>query len=266
MGSLLSKPMPNLITAIMKISKIVPFALVVVSLLAGPGAMYANEGGAVSPPGQAQLSDAEMLEIYGWMAGMRAGISRLGLTEEELAAFSRGIDAARSNRDLDVDLQAVGPLISQFVQMKFDAHMARLKAEEEAKAEAYWAEVLQQEGVESLPSGLAYKILAPGNDVKPTATDTVRVHYTGKLIDGKVFDTSDGGGPFTSRLDEVIEGWTQGVPLIGEGGSMKLYIPAKLGYGDAGSGQIPPGATLIFEVELLEVVKPRPAAEVGAPE
>ncbi|MDB4384997.1 FKBP-type peptidyl-prolyl cis-trans isomerase [Opitutaceae bacterium] len=250
----------------MKISNFAPSAVVAVLLLAVPGDLSAEEGEASSTQGKAQLSDAEMLEIYGWMAGMRAGVSRLGLTAEEMEAFNRGIDAARSNRDLDVDLQAVGPLISQFVQTKFDAHMARLKADEEAKAEAYWAEVLQQEGVESLPSGLAYRILAPGNSVKPTASDTVRVHYTGKLIDGKVFDTSDGGGPFTSRLDEVIEGWTQGVPLIGEGGSMKLYIPAKLGYGDAGSGQIPPGATLIFDVELLEVIKPEPAAEVGTPE
>lgn len=250
----------------MKILKFVSSAVVAVSLLAGSGGLSAQEGGAAASQGKAQLSDAEMLEIYGWMAGMRAGISRLGLTTEELAAFNRGIDAARSNRDLDVDLQAVGPLISQFVQTKFDAHMARLKAEEEAKAEAYWAEVLKQEGVELLPSGLAYRILEPGNEVKPAATDTVRVHYTGKLIDGKIFDTSDGGGPFTSRLDEVIEGWTQGVPLIGEGGSMKLYIPAKLGYGDAGSGQIPPGATLIFDVELLEVIKPAAAADVVAPE
>ena len=105
-----------------------------------------------------------------------------------------------------------------------------------------------------MESGLAYKIIESGSAVKPTAADTVRVHYTGKLVDGTVFDTSEGGGPFISQLDEMIEGWTQGVPLIGEGGSIKLFIPAELGYGDSGSGRIPPAATLVFDVELIEVL------------
>ena len=262
----LSSLVTTLILNLMKIRRYLTLSVVTILFLSSGGALWAEETDTPAGRVEAQLSDAEMLEIYGWMAGMRAGISRLGLSEVEMEAFNRGIDAARSNEDLDVDLQAVGPMISQFVQKKFDAHMARLKAEEDVKAEAYWAEVLNQEGVESLPSGLAYKIVEPGNEVKPTATDTVRVHYTGKLIDGTVFDTSEGGGPFTSRLDDVIEGWTQGVPMIGEGGAMKLYIPAKLGYGDSGSGRIPPGATLIFDVELLDVIKPELAAETPAGE
>ncbi len=205
-----------------------------------------------------------MLNIYGWMAGMRAGISRLGLTDEEFTAFVQGIDAARSAQDLDVDLQAVGPQISEFVQAKFEAHMANLKAEQLLESEAYWSEVLSAEGVKQLDSGLAYRILAPGNEVKPSGTDTVRVYYTGKLVDGTVFDTSDGGGPYETELDRVIEGWTQGVPLIGEGGKIMLYIPAELGYGDEGSGRIPPGATLVFEVELLEVVREAPEEETSS--
>ncbi|GAB5562087.1 MAG: FKBP-type peptidyl-prolyl cis-trans isomerase [Synoicihabitans sp.] len=211
---------------------------------------------------EARLSEAEMLSIYGWMAGMRAGISRLGLSDEEFAAFVQGVDAARSGQDLDVDLQAVGPMISEFVQAKFEIHMAQVKAAEMAKSEAYWAEILSLEGVVQLESGLAYRIIEAGNDKKPTAADTVRVHYTGKLIDGTVFDSSEGGGPFETELNRVIEGWTQGVPLIGEGGRISLYIPAELGYGDEGSGRIPPGATLIFDVELLEVVQ---TSATGAP-
>lgn len=245
------------------------FPTLIASLaLLGTPPSVAQENAAPAAPAttpEAQLSDTEMLEIYGWMAGMRVGISRLGLSDEEMKAFAKGIDAARSNQDLDVDLQAVGPMISQFVQTKFEAHMENLQAAEEAKSEVYWTEILAQDGVQSLESGLAYTIIEPGSTVKPTATDTVRVHYTGKLVDGTVFDTSEGGGPFVSRLDEMIEGWTQGVPLIGEGGSIKLFIPAKLGYGDAGSGRIPPGATLVFDVELIEVLPSEtPVAETSS--
>lgn len=241
----------------------IPFLTVITSLaLICVSPLLAQEDAVATAPEQAELSDAEMLEIYGWMAGMRAGISRLGLNDEDMKAFILGIDAARSNRDLDVDLQAIGPMISEFVQSRFESHMEELQAVEEAKSEIYWTEILAQEGVQLLESGLAYKIIEPGSAVKPTADDTVRVHYTGKLVDGTVFDTSEGGGSYVAKLDEMIEGWTQGVPLIGEGGSMKLYIPAELGYGDAGSGRIPPAATLVFDVELLEVLP----TETPAPE
>jgi len=233
----------------------IPFVTAITSLaLLCISPLMAQEEAVAIAPEQAELSDAEMLEIYGWMAGMRAGISRLGLNDEDMKAFILGIDAARSNRDLDVDLQAIGPMISEFVQSKFESHMEELQAVEEAKSEVYWTEIRALEGVHFLESGLAYKIIESGSAVKPTAADTVRVHYTGKLVDGTVFDTSEGGGPFISQLDEMIEGWTQGVPLIGEGGSIKLFIPAELGYGDSGSGRIPPAATLVFDVELIKVL------------
>ena len=117
--------------------------------------------------------------------------------------------------------------------------------------------------MQQLPSGLAYTIVRPGDGPKPVATDTIRAHYTGSLIDGTVFDSSEGGGPFETELDQVIEGWTQGLPLIGEGGAIKLYVPASLGYGDTGTSSIPPGATLIFEVDLVAV---SPSGEVPSTE
>lgn len=212
------------------------------------------------------LSDQEMLQIYGWMAGMRAGISRLGLTAAELEAFQQGVAAAADGEDLEVDLQFVGPEISKFVQGKFDAHMAGLKAEQEAAAAAYWESLLAKDDVQQLQSGLAYTIVRPGSELRPGPLDTVRAHYTGRLIDGTVFDTSEGGGPFETRLNQVIEGWTQGLPLIGEGGAIKLYIPADLGYGDEGTPSIPPGATLIFDVELVSVTPASPPESAAMPE
>lgn len=234
--------------------------LALIGFCMGPWSLAATPDptSSAAPAAEApELSDADMLRVYGWMAGMRAGISRLGFSEADMAAFQQGVAAAGAGDDLEFDLQSVGPRISQFVQTKFDAHMARLKAEQVAKAAAFWTELLADEEVKQLESGLAYTIVRAGGALRPGPTDTIRAHYTGRLIDGTVFDTSEGGGPFETQLNQVIDGWTQGLPLIGEGGAIKLYIPAELGYGDEGTPSIPPGATLIFEVELLEV---RPAA------
>jgi FKBP-type peptidyl-prolyl cis-trans isomerase FklB len=113
-----------------------------------------------------------------------------------------------------------------------------------------------QAGIIELPSGLQYKIVNPGDSkLKPTATDTVVVHYTGSFLDGKVFDSSKNHGkPITFPLNRVIPGWTEGVQLVGKGGTIMLFIPANLAYGEAGAGNsIPGNSTLIFEIELIDV-------------
>ncbi|MBL4701608.1 MAG: FKBP-type peptidyl-prolyl cis-trans isomerase [Phycisphaeraceae bacterium] len=111
-----------------------------------------------------------------------------------------------------------------------------------------------KEGVKTTASGLQYKITKVGTGKSPTATDTVRVHYRGTFIDGKTFDSSyDRGEPVEFPLSGVIPGWTEGLQLIKEGGKAMLWIPGDLAYGPQGRGEIPPSATLIFEIELLEV-------------
>jgi FKBP-type peptidyl-prolyl cis-trans isomerases 1 len=122
----------------------------------------------------------------------------------------------------------------------------------------------KESGVVALPNGLQYKINAPGDqNIKPTATDTVVVNYSGKFINGKEFDSSKKSGmPARFVLGGVIPGWTQGLQLIGKGGKIKLFIPANLAYGERGAGNvIPANSTLIFEVELLDVIKGAPAAK-----
>ena len=111
-------------------------------------------------------------------------------------------------------------------------------------------------GVVTLPSGLQYKILKEGTGPKPTAGDRVRVHYHGTLINGKVFDSSvERGEPIAFGVSEVIPGWTEALQLMPQGSKWQLFIPSDIAYGDAGAGaDIPPGATLIFDVELLEVI------------
>jgi FKBP-type peptidyl-prolyl cis-trans isomerase len=112
-----------------------------------------------------------------------------------------------------------------------------------------------KEGVQVTPSGLQYKVLREGKGRQPGANDTVEVHYKGALISGKVFDSSYARGQSISfPLNTVIPGWTEGLQLMNEGAKYELVIPAKLGYGAKGAGNvIPPNATLVFEVELLKV-------------
>ena len=134
------------------------------------------------------------------------------------------------------------------------------KAEEQAASantsgEDFLKENAKKEGVITLPSGLQYQVLREGNGKKPSATDQVECHYEGTLVDGQVFDSSyQRGETATFGLDQVIKGWTEGLQLMQAGAKYRFFIPYTLGYGDRGAGQsIPPYATLIFDVELINV-------------
>lgn len=126
-----------------------------------------------------------------------------------------------------------------------------------AEGDAFLAQNKSQSGVTTLASGLQYKVVKMGNGPKPLKTDKVKVHYVGKLIDGKEFDSSvKRGEPAEFPVGEVIPGWTEALQLMPVGSKWMLYIPSSLAYGDQGAGGvIPPGSVLTFEVELLEIVK-----------
>ncbi|UCF95727.1 MAG: FKBP-type peptidyl-prolyl cis-trans isomerase [Desulfobacterales bacterium] len=130
-------------------------------------------------------------------------------------------------------------------------------AKNRAEGEAFLAENARKEGVKTQPSGLQYKVLQEGSGATPKASDTVRVHYRGTLIDGTEFDSSySRGQPATFRADRVIAGWKEALQLMKEGAKWQLFIPAQLAYGERGAGaKIPPNSTLIFEVELLAIEK-----------
>lgn len=123
------------------------------------------------------------------------------------------------------------------------------------RGETFLRQNAKLEGVKTLPSGLQIKIINGGTGRQPKATDTVVVHYRGRLISGTEFDSSyKRGEPSTFRLNQVIKGWTEGVQLLKEGGKAELYIPSELAYGSRGSGlAVGPDETLIFEVELVAV-------------
>ncbi len=123
------------------------------------------------------------------------------------------------------------------------------------KGSAFLAENAKKDGVISTASGLQYQVLQQGSgDRQPTATDTVRVHYHGTLIDGTVFDSSvERGETISFPLNRVIPGWTEGVQLMKVGDKFRFFIPSNLAYGTRKAGKIPPGSVLIFDVELFEI-------------
>jgi FKBP-type peptidyl-prolyl cis-trans isomerase FklB len=137
------------------------------------------------------------------------------------------------------------------------AHEAGSSARKEG--DTYLAANKAKDGVKVLPDGLQYKVLTDGNGPKPAATDTVTVNYRGTLIDGKEFDSSyKRGQPASFPVNGVIKGWTEALQLMPVGSKWQLFIPADLAYGDRGAGaDIGPGATLIFEVELLSIGEPK---------
>ena len=168
------------------------------------------------------------------------------------------IDAANGQSRLN-DQQAF-PLLQRFQkeferrQMEQEARNNPVARENIEKGEKFMKEIGNNKSVYTTKSGLKYRRVKEGNGKHPKATDRVKVHYTGTLIDGKKFDSSvDRGEPLTFPLNQVIPGWTEGLQLMDEGSKYILYIPYNLGYGTRDMGDIPAGSTLIFEVELLEI-------------
>jgi len=161
------------------------------------------------------------------------------------------------NKKSIIDPAVKEKVIQQFQmeqQAKQQAKSAQKSAESKAKGAAFLAENKKKEGVITTPTGLQYKIIKYASEEHPKATDVVKVHYHGTLIDGTVFDSSvERKEPATFPLNRVIPGWTEGVQLMTLGSKYIFYIPSNLAYGDREAGSIPPGSTLIFEVELLEI-------------
>ena len=132
----------------------------------------------------------------------------------------------------------------------------KMNAENIEKGKAFLAENAKKEGIVTLPSGLQYEVITEGNGKKPSATDRVKCHYEGTLIDGTLFDSSiKRGQPAVFGVNQVIQGWVEALQLMTEGSKWRLFIPSELGYGAQQAGEmIPPHSTLIFEVELIGVL------------
>jgi len=171
-------------------------------------------------------------------------------------------------------LQGKEPALSQAEMQKvYSDWQQRMRAKQLAKQKKEAAENLAagtafleankaKQGVKVLPSGLQYKVITEGTGNTPTADDKVKTNYRGTLIDGTEFDSSyKRNKPAEFRVKGVIKGWTEALQLMKEGGKWELYIPANLAYGERGRPGIPPNSTLVFEIELIEIVKPAEATK-----
>ncbi len=182
-----------------------------------------------------------------------------GIRGLEFDDFVAGVKAILSGSEPAVPFKEAGQLLEKY--------FAEIEAEQKAEAEALSAALREEgetflkmnaekEGVVVLPSGLQYKVITEGTGKKPSATDQVKCHYEGTLLNGQKFDSSyDRNQPAVFGLNQVIKGWTEGVQLMSEGSKYEFYIPYDLAYGEHGApGAIPPYATLKFVVELIEVL------------
>ena len=196
---------------------------------------------------------------YALGLGIGHQLMDMGAQELNIDDFAQAIKDILAGKKPLIAAGEAQTLVQNFFQEQ--EKKQRAAAAERGKAtrevgEKYLEENAKKEGVVTLPSGLQYKVLREGNGRKPKATDQVKCHYEGMLVDGTLFDSSlQRGEPATFPLNGVIAGWTEGLQLMQEGAKYRFFIPYHLGYGERGAGaQIPPFAALVFDVELIEVL------------
>lgn len=191
---------------------------------------------------------------------MAQSLKQQGMTNLNNALLQRGMDDALRGQKTLLTIDQAGDVMNTFQQKQYaikNAESIKVSAENKKTGNAFLAENKAKPGVVTTASGLQYSVEKEGTGAKPTATDRVKVHYTGRLLDGTVFDSSvERKTPAEFGVNEVIKGWTEALQLMPVGSKWKLYIPSELAYGDRGAGQdIKPGSTLMFDVELLDIVK-----------
>lgn len=200
------------------------------------------------------------MDKVSYALGMGIGQQLKGMGGEAIQVedFAQAIKDVLTGNEPALSGAEAQKLVTEFIQkqeLKQQETMAEQGKEAKGAGEAFLAENAKKENVITLPSGLQYQILNEGTGRKPKATDQVKCHYEGTLIDGTIFDSSyKRGEAAVFPLNGVIAGWTEGVQLMSEGAKYRFFIPFNLAYGANGAGgMIPPYAALIFDVELIEI-------------
>jgi FKBP-type peptidyl-prolyl cis-trans isomerase len=194
---------------------------------------------------------------FGYLQG--SNLVNEGIDDVDIKKYVAGLNTALEEGESQIDQMAMQSLIQTYLQDLQMQQMERQAAEADVNIEqgkAFLEENLQSSDVHETDSGLQYRVLEEGDGARPTASDQVEVHYRGTLINDEVFDSSyDRGEPVTFPLNRVIPGWTEGLQLMTVGSRYQFFIPSDLGYGNnpPPGSNIPPGAVLIFEVELLDI-------------
>jgi FKBP-type peptidyl-prolyl cis-trans isomerase FklB len=198
------------------------------------------------------LDTVEQRVSYGVALNMGANLARQGL-EIDLGAFVVGLQDGLANlkpRVSEADLKAA----FETAQERLEAVQAEKSARQAGSSRAFLEQNKARAGVTTTKSGLQYEVLRAGTGARPEKDQTVEVHYHGTLVDGTVFDSSvERGETISFPVTGVIAGWVEALQLMQIGAKWRLFIPSHLAYGDRGQGPIPPGSTLIFEVELIGI-------------
>lgn len=193
------------------------------------------------------------MEKVSYALGLSIGNNLLssGIKDVNLEKFSKGVSDVLKGANPEMSYDEAKKILDKF----FKELAEKINEQNAAVGKAFLEKNKKEEGVIELPSGLQYKVLKEGNGKKPKATDKVRCHYEGMLLDGTVFDSSiKRGEPAVFGVNQVIQGWVEALQLMQEGSKWRLFIPSEMAYGARGAGNsIPPHATLIFDVELISV-------------
>lgn len=195
---------------------------------------------------------------YALGLGIGRQLSQMGAVDLNIRDFAQAVKDMIDGKEPQVATAEAQQIVEDFFRKQEERQRAEAAEKykgAKSEGEKYLSENAKKEGVVTLPSGLQYQVLKEGNGKSPKATDKVVCHYEGMLIDGTMFDSSvQRGEPATFPLNGVIAGWTEGLQLMKEGAKYRFFIPYQLGYGERGAGaSIPPFATLVFDVELIEV-------------
>jgi FKBP-type peptidyl-prolyl cis-trans isomerase FkpA len=227
------------------------------SAAASPGAAAVTG----ASPAAAATDDPKLFYALGMLLGQNVRI--LHLTSAELEQVKAGLTDSALGKKSDIDLNTYGPKLQQFGA----ARIKQVGEQEKARGQAFRDAAAKEAGAVQAPSGMVYKETAAGTGKSPAASDTVKVHYRGTLIDGTEFDSSIARGqPAEFPLNGVIPCWTEGVQRMKVGGKARLVCPANIAYGDQGRPPtIPGGATLVFDVELMEIKAPASPAAAAPP-
>ena len=212
-----------------------------------------------------ETPEKEVFEAIGVMFAQGSGLNRMDFSPAEMELIVEGIRKGMQLKEMPASIQKLQPKIQGIMRAKMEvarkaetAKGAKASIINKAKAVKFFASLEKQDGIQKDTTGFYFEILKEGTGAKPSMDDTVRLHYHGTLIDGTVFDSSvDRGQPASFPMKGVIKGFSGGLTKVKVGGKVRIYIPSELGYGDnpRPGGKIKPGDAIIFECELLEIVK-----------
>jgi FKBP-type peptidyl-prolyl cis-trans isomerase FkpA/FKBP-type peptidyl-prolyl cis-trans isomerase FklB len=209
--------------------------------------------GKKAPTATIDLKTDDQKTLYALGLVMSENLATFSLSQADLECVKAGLTDGALKRTRQVDLAVYGPKLRELAQTR----TAAAAVTEKASGSEFLSRAALEKGAVKTPTGFVYQEVASGKGASPKPSDTVKVHYKGTLVDGTVFDSSiDRGQPTVFALAQVIPCWSQGVAMMKVGGKARLVCPPELAYGDRGDPpQIKPGSTLVFEVELLDIVK-----------